>query len=138
MLVEINYRSIGDGREFLLDRMFGGGWFDAILGLHLGEPLSALQPRSGALRQAETIYSVARHDGRVSGAPAAFELHEPNGWAQYHALRHDGDRLTLTRSNRDYLGALRLLATDESALERLRRTAIARRDASSMHGAGAA
>jgi len=44
VLVEINYRSIGDGREFLLDRLLPQGWFDRIIALHLGEALSDAQP----------------------------------------------------------------------------------------------
>ncbi|MCZ8484988.1 hypothetical protein O9993_00405 [Vibrio lentus] len=39
VLVEINYRSIGDGREFLLDNLSGGNWFNTILNLHLGHKL---------------------------------------------------------------------------------------------------
>ena len=138
VLVEINYRSIGDGREFLLDRMFGGGWFDAILGLHLGRDLDEVWPTCGPMRAAETLYSVAQSDGPVSGAPAGFELRTEDGWAQYEALRRDGDWLTLTRSNKDYLGALRLLAADAPALARLRHAAIARREAPAHHTAGAA
>ncbi|MGH8353274.1 MAG: ATP-grasp domain-containing protein, partial [Pseudomonas sp.] len=40
VLVEINYRSIGDGREFLLERLLPQGWFARILALYLGEPLA--------------------------------------------------------------------------------------------------
>src|SRR3546814_6901125 len=44
VLVEINYRSIGDGREFLLDRLLPQGWFDRIVALHLGDNLIDAQP----------------------------------------------------------------------------------------------
>lgn len=48
VLVEINYRSIGDGREFLLDRLLPQGWFARILALHLGEPLDDSESSSAA------------------------------------------------------------------------------------------
>lgn len=47
VLVEINYRSIGDGREFLLERLLPEGWFTPILCLHLGEPLPPVKPARG-------------------------------------------------------------------------------------------
>ncbi|KNH11049.1 hypothetical protein [Vibrio cyclitrophicus] len=39
VLVKINYRSIADGREFLLDNFSGGNWFNTILNLFLGHKL---------------------------------------------------------------------------------------------------
>lgn len=112
VLVEINYRSIGDGREFLLDRLLPGGWFTPILRLHLGEPLPPIVPANG---EALIHYLVAQQDGTLRTAPqltAASGLH-------YRPLKAQGDRITLTHSNKDYLGVLYLEASDRSQLEQL-------------------
>ncbi|WP_040148005.1 ATP-grasp domain-containing protein, partial [Xanthomonas citri] len=60
VLVEINYRSIGDRREFLLDEMFAKQWFNAALAPHLGLPLPQLR---SAHAHALLRYYVAEHDG---------------------------------------------------------------------------
>lgn len=114
VLVEINYRSIGDGREFTLDRMYEGRWFESILRLHLGQscPLPPARHAHAALR-----YFVATTEGRLS---AASDHHSASGqaWqARYRALRRPGDEVRLTRSNKDYLGVLDVIAGSESALQ---------------------
>lgn len=112
VLVEINYRSIGDGREFLLDRLLPQGWFTPILQLHLGEPLPSITPASG---EALVHYLVAQQNGTLRIAPqptAAPGLH-------YRPLKALGDRIALTHSNKDYLGVLYLEARDTAQLQQL-------------------
>jgi hypothetical protein len=114
MLVEINYRSIGDGREFLLDRLLPQGWFDRILGLHLGDSLPAAVPD-----QAEALvhYVVADAPGRLQQVPASFSHQRDTHWCDYRALREAGDDVHLSHSNKDYLGVLRLISPDAAGLE---------------------
>lgn len=114
VLVEINYRSIGDGREFLLDRLLPQGWFARILALHLGEPLAEAQPSNAA---ALVHYLVAPHGGQLRQTTASFRAEDASYWTDYCALREAGETIRLSHSNKDYLGVLRLIAPDEAALQ---------------------
>lgn len=114
VLVEINYRSIGDGREFLLDRLLPQGWFDRIIALHLGEKLVDTQP---AQAEATVHYLVADCSGRLKQASASFNIERESHWCDYRALHNTGDTVTISHSNKDYVGVLRLIAPDEVSLE---------------------
>jgi len=114
VLVEINYRSIGDGREFMLDRMFDRQWFETILRLHLGERLAL----PGAARQHALVrYYVARQEGRLTAASADHFHAAPLGHSDYRSLRRAGEDIRLSFSNKDYLGILHVVADDEAALQ---------------------
>jgi len=114
VLVEINYRSIGDGREFLLDRLLPQGWFDRILAVHLGEPLVDALP---GLAEALVHYLVADTPGRLQQASSSFRYEQDNHWSDYRALREIGDDIHVSHSNKDYLGVLRLIAPDAASLD---------------------
>jgi len=114
VLVEINYRSIGDGREFLLDRLLPQGWFERILALHLGEPLDDTENSSA---EALVHYLVALHGGRLLAASPSFRAEGDGYWVDYCALREVGEEIRLSNSNKDYLGVLRLIAPDDAALQ---------------------
>ncbi|MHC8407657.1 ATP-grasp domain-containing protein [Pseudomonas sp. TMB3-21] len=114
VLVEINYRSIGDGREFLLDRLLPQGWFDRIIALHLGEKLVDTQP---AQAEATVHYLVADCSGQLKQASASFNRESESHWCDYRALHNTGDTVTISHSNKDYVGVLRLIAPDEASLE---------------------
>ncbi|GAA3549119.1 ATP-grasp domain-containing protein [Zobellella aerophila] len=118
VLVEINYRSIGDGREFLLDRLLPGGWFAPILRLHLGSPLPTISPST---QQALIQYLVAERSGRLVRAPQP----PARPGLSYSALHQAGDSLLLSHSNKDYLGVLYLQAESAAELERLHGDAMA-------------
>ncbi|WP_426701708.1 ATP-grasp domain-containing protein [Rhodanobacter sp. Col0626] len=115
VLVEINYRSIGDGREFLLDRMFERSWFETILELHLGKPLSPLQP---TWREALVRYYVADRGGRLRRAIGATRTAMASAQIDYAPLRAEGDNIELSHSNKDYLGRLSVIAEDSGELDR--------------------
>jgi biotin carboxylase len=110
VLVEINYRSIGDGREFMLETLLPDGWFERILHLHLGKPLPDAMPgaRHGMVR-----YYVATEEGRLSLSPPDRVEDVDGAHGVYRALRKDGDEIRLTHSNRDYLGVLSLVAESD-------------------------
>lgn len=114
VLVEINYRSIGDGREFLLDRLLPQGWFDRIIGLHLGDALAEHQNGDA---QALVHYLIAPRAGRLLTATDSFKQ-ERNGYlTDYQALRQAGEEIRISHSNKDYLGVLRLIAPDADGLQ---------------------
>jgi len=113
VLIEINYRSIGDGREFMLDRLFDGQWFERILRLHLGQPLDL---HVAAPKQALVRYYLAQNEGRLVQASAGRAHALTRAHAVYRSLRSPGDEVRLSRSNKDYLGALSVIAESEDDL----------------------
>ncbi|MEQ8034187.1 siderophore biosynthesis protein PvsA [Xanthomonas sp. WHRI 6106] len=114
VLVEINYRSIGDRREFLLDGMFGGHWFAAALAPHLGQPLPQLRSeRAHALLR----YYVAETEGELVTASEDLHRRDAHSDVQYRRMRAPGERIQLSHSNKDYLGVLSAVASDAQALE---------------------
>jgi biotin carboxylase len=108
-LIEINYRSIGDYREFLLQDTLGLPLFEIILGLYAGEPLPQfdIPPRAALIR-----YFTADSAGRVTSAPDAFDRHSNDIRITFKPLRAIGDTVSLTHSNKDYLGVLRGTGAD--------------------------
>jgi biotin carboxylase len=113
-LIEINYRSVGDGREFLLDRMLDGRLFDSILRVHLGQALPAIEvPRQAA----HIRYLTAPGPGEI--VRAANPRLEPcgDGMLEFKPLRSLGEEVQITHSNKDYLGALRLFAADQERVD---------------------
>lgn len=105
-LIEINYRSIGDNREFLLNQLAPFDWFKQILRLHLGEQLSDLQAIEG---QAMIRYFCAEQDGKLISLPEEFEQHTPYPIKLEH-IKHAGEQIRLSRSNKDYLSVLTAVA----------------------------
>ena len=112
-LIEINYRSIGDYREFLLQDTLGLPLFEIILGLYAGEPLPQLDIAPGA---ALIRYFTAQSAGRVIGAPNAFDRHSDDIRITFKPLRAIGETVSLTHSNKDYLGVLRGTGADVQRL----------------------
>lgn len=121
VLIEINYRSIGDGCEFMLDRMFGGHWFEWILRLHLGQPLDqdAINREVAMNRQALLRFYVAEQSGQLCQASDAFSEHSDKAQAHYRNLRQQGEEIQLSHSNKDYLGVLSAIAEDHVSLEHI-------------------
>ena len=113
VLVEINYRSIGDGREFMLDRMHDGHWFETILRPHLGEALALPERRR---HHALVRYVVAAREGWLVKAGRDGSSTSERWHADYRALRREGDEIRLSYSNKDYLGILNVVADDDAAL----------------------
>ncbi|WP_028671661.1 ATP-grasp domain-containing protein [Saccharospirillum impatiens] len=111
-LVEINYRSIGDGCEFLLDRMAHFDWFESILCLYLGQPLADLEPVQGC---ALTRYIVATRSGVLHHVPDDFEQTSPI-YVRLENLKSQGDDHRLAHSNKDYLAVLSAAADDKKTL----------------------
>ncbi|HIC47179.1 MAG TPA: ATP-grasp domain-containing protein [Methylophaga aminisulfidivorans] len=112
VLVEINYRSIGDGREFLLDKLLPQGWFVPILRLHLGQPLSNVEKSSA---NALVHYLIAERSGVLIEEPTI----PVSDSIEYQPIKQPGDTITLTNSNKDYLGVLYLHASNDESLRSL-------------------
>lgn len=111
-LVEINYRSIGDGCEFLLDRIAPFDWFESILSVYLGQPLPDLEPIQGC---ALTRYFVATSSGVLNRVPEDIEQATPV-YLRLENLKSQGDHHRLAHSNKDYLAVLSAAAGDKTTL----------------------
>jgi biotin carboxylase len=113
-LIEINYRTIGDGREFLLAQALDFPLFRTLLQLHLGQPLPVLAgPDSRLLIQ----YIRGTQAGRLTQTPAAFRHDWAEGFVDFRPLRRAGEQLELSHSNKDYLGVIRALGACETQLQ---------------------
>lgn len=112
-LIEINYRNIGDYREFLLQDALGIPLFETVLRLYLGEPLPALRLADHA---AHIRYLVAAQSGTLAAAAEAFERQGEHSRLHYQPLRRPGEHITLSNSNKDYVGVLRGIGPDARLL----------------------
>jgi biotin carboxylase len=132
-LVEVNDRLIGDRCEFLMAGLLAEDLFERVLRVHLGEPLpAALPPVTPGHAVADFI--VAERSGVLATAPprapqrgAQAELGPlgpagPPGplgaEAGYWPFRQVGERVTVTHSNRDYLGVITAIGPHPAAVER--------------------
>ncbi|MEK8090040.1 hypothetical protein [Thermithiobacillus plumbiphilus] len=113
-LIEINYRSIGDGRDFLLQEALGLPYFEQVLRLHLGEALPELQTRT---RAAAIRYFPAQEAGQLHHAPEPFFYDESEMILSYKSMRRPGDGISLTHSNKDYLGVLHGVGPNAALLD---------------------
>ncbi|MEJ6067406.1 ATP-grasp domain-containing protein [Psychrobacter sp. 16-Bac2893] len=108
-LVEINYRSIGDGREFLLNDMAHYPWFDTIVRLHQGVSIAELEAEFGSLAistHARIHYIVAPQSGTIRSAPASFKKQTQQSVIIHQPLKKQHQTIHITHSNKDYLSRL--------------------------------
>ena len=115
VLVEINYRSIGDGREFLLNELLPFNWFEKIIKLHAGEPLGALDTES---KSALIQYFPTALKGCLTQCSASFSTRLGTTEISYQALKKQGQQLTPSNSNKDYLGMLTAIGETRVSIEK--------------------
>ncbi|MPY52811.1 ATP-grasp domain-containing protein [Streptomyces acidicola] len=116
-LIEVNYRAVGDQCDLLLAQLLDIPLFEYILRTHLGESLPA---DLGARRDGAALleYPCAERAGTLTAAPSSSELTVNGVHLTYRPLRPLGERHELYRTNRDYLGVLRAVGTDQGAVDR--------------------
>jgi biotin carboxylase len=118
-LVEVNDRLIGDHCDFLLAGLLAEDLFERVLRVHLGERLPAGPP---TVRTAHAVadYLMAERSGVLRTAPPAGPLEgvDPGVSLGYWPLRQPGEPVTVTHSNRDYLGVITATGPDRGAVER--------------------
>ncbi|MBT2492840.1 ATP-grasp domain-containing protein [Streptomyces sp. ISL-96] len=116
-IIEVNYRAIGDQCDLLLQELLGIPLFEHILRTHLGEPLPAdLGARSDG--RARLDYPCAERAGTLTAAPAAADLTVDGVRLAYRPLREIGERHEIHHTNRDFVGVLRGIGTDQEAVDR--------------------
>ncbi|MFI0353617.1 siderophore biosynthesis protein [Actinomadura sp. 9N407] len=114
-LIEVNYRLIGDHCDFLMADLLGVPVFDWILSVHLGERLPPFEPPPRKYAVADVV--MAERPGVLTAAPEAVELADGAVRLAYRPQRPVGDRIELTRTNRDYLGTIRAIGPSENEVE---------------------
>ncbi|MET9514527.1 ATP-grasp domain-containing protein [Streptomyces sp. NPDC002994] len=116
-IIEVNYRAIGDQCDLLLQELLGIPLFEHILRTHLGEPLPAdLGARSDG--RARLDYPCAERAGTLTAAPTAADLTVDGVRLTYRPLREIGERHEIHHTNRDFVGVLRAIGTDQEAVDR--------------------
>lgn len=114
-LIEVNYRLIGDYRDFLLQDSLNLALFESILSIHLEGRLPELNPATTA---AEIRYFTATENGEVVKAPSAFRHVAPQATVQFRPIKKVGNRVQISHSNKDYVGILTGFGLDHSLLDR--------------------
>jgi biotin carboxylase len=115
-LIEINYRCIGDRRDFLLEQTLGIPLFETVLRLHLGESLPALSLASCA---AAIHYLTPSVEGQIIRAPSSFSHNGATVDVALRVLRRAGETVAITHSNKDYLGILTGVGQDADAVRQV-------------------
>ncbi|MET7328797.1 siderophore biosynthesis protein [Nonomuraea sp. NPDC005650] len=113
-IVEVNYRVIGDHCDFLLGDVLGVPLFEWILRAHLGEPVPDI-PEISSYGTAVSL--VADRSGTVKDAPGAETVVEGDVRLWHRPLRAVGDVVSLTHTNRDYLGVVRAVGPSREAVD---------------------
>ncbi|UJF22083.1 ATP-grasp domain-containing protein [Shewanella sp. OMA3-2] len=114
ILVEVNYRSIGDGREFLLNDLLSFNWFETILQVHASHSLPKLDIQTS---DALIRYFPAQEEGCISVCPVSLSANHEDHQIRYLPIKAIGDQIQLSHSNKDYLGVLTLWGMDSVSLE---------------------
>jgi biotin carboxylase len=121
-LIEVNDRVIGDHCDFVLSDILGVDLFELILRRYLGEPLPPGPPPRPRADRAHAVvdYVIADRPGVLTGVPPAgpAQAAEPGVMLSYRPLRENGDRVTVTGTNRDYLGVITAIGAEPAAVER--------------------
>ncbi|TDC63220.1 ATP-grasp domain-containing protein [Actinomadura sp. GC306] len=121
-IIEVNYRLIGDHCDFLLADLLGVPLFEDILKVHLGEPLPDWPAPRRRHAVAEPV--IAERSGKLTAAPGPLQMEDGPVRLAYRPQREVGDTVTVTRTNRDYLGTVRAIGPDadgvNAALARFR------------------
>jgi predicted ATP-grasp superfamily ATP-dependent carboligase len=114
ILVEINYRSIGDGREFLLNKLLAFNWFETIIRLHAGQPLNEF-PHSDS--DAIIRYIAATSSGFVDNISNDLSREGDGVKLSFRKLKQAGDLIQISHSNKDYLGIVTGISSNTHKLK---------------------
>ncbi|WP_069159988.1 ATP-grasp domain-containing protein [Nocardia altamirensis] len=117
-LIEVNYRSIGDQCDLMLQQLLGIALFERILRTYLGEQLpDDLGLRTDGAGRIDHI--CASGSGTLTSRPEAVDTVVDGVGLTYRPLRTLGVQQALSHTNRDYVGVLRAIGTDTAAVDRV-------------------
>jgi hypothetical protein len=115
-IIEVNYRSIGDQSDFMLNHLLGGRYFESVLRVHLGETLQL--PPVPAEAHSAARYLFAQRSGRIAALPDGYDRREDDLAITYVPARKPNDVIELSHSNKDYLAMLHVTGTGRERVER--------------------
>ncbi|MEV0194041.1 ATP-grasp domain-containing protein [Kitasatospora purpeofusca] len=118
-IVEVNYRAIGDHCDLMLAEILGVPLFEHILAAHLGLELPAdLGEHCAATRlRARNEAVCADRAGTLTAAPGPYDEDLDGVRLTYRPLRPVGERHQHYRTNRDYLGLVRAVGPEQTAVD---------------------
>ncbi|MEU3560118.1 ATP-grasp domain-containing protein [Kitasatospora sp. NPDC006786] len=118
-IIEVNYRAIGDQCDLMLAEVLGIPLFELILGVHLGRDLPAdlAEQCAATPRRARNEVVCADRAGVLAAAPGPYDEERDGVRLAYRPLRPVGERHEHYRTNRDYLGVVWTVGTDQAAVD---------------------
>ncbi|GAA2819970.1 ATP-grasp domain-containing protein [Kitasatospora sp. CM 4170] len=118
-IIEVNYRAIGDQCDLMLAEILGIPLFEHILAVHLGRELPAdLGERCAATpRRARNEPVCADRAGTLTAAPGPYDEECDGVRLAYRPLRALGEQHEHYHTNRDYLGVIWAVGTDQAAVD---------------------
>lgn len=114
-MAEINYRTIGDGREFLLNKLLPFNWFEKIITLYTGEKNNQVDIRS---KSTLIQYFPNTVNCFLTKSQKAFEKQQNATTISYHSLKQEGQKLFVSHSNKVYLGMLTVIGDTISSIQK--------------------
>ncbi|WP_194916993.1 ATP-grasp domain-containing protein [Catenulispora rubra] len=115
-IIEVNYRAIGDQCDLMLEQILQIPFFELVLRAHLGEELPA-DLGARADRRARNEPVLADRAGTLVSAPAAYDRDEDGVRLSYRPVRGIGERHELHRTNRDYLGVVWAVGSNQDTVD---------------------
>ncbi|MEV0532921.1 ATP-grasp domain-containing protein [Kitasatospora sp. NPDC050463] len=118
-IIEVNYRAIGDQCDLMLAEILDIPLFEHILAAHLGRelPEDLAEHCAATPRRARNEAVCADRPGTLTAAPGPHDEQRDGVRLAYRPLRELGERHEHYRTNRDYLGVIWAVGTDQSAVD---------------------
>jgi biotin carboxylase len=113
-IIEINYRSAGDQKEFILNNIFSKQYFDRIIDVYLGKNISMLTLK---FHVAEVSYLIAENEGVIIKSPDYLLYEDIVQNTCFVPIKHAGENIKITNSNKDYLGIFHVVGVDEQSVK---------------------
>ncbi|MGV9264569.1 ATP-grasp domain-containing protein [Kitasatospora sp. NPDC003701] len=118
-IIEVNYRAIGDQCDLMLAEILGIPLFEHILAAHLGRelPEDLAEQCAATGKRARNEPVCADRPGTLTAAPGPHDEERDGVRLAYRPLRPLGEHHEHYRTNRDYLGVIWAVGTDQSAVD---------------------
>lgn len=115
-IIEVNYRSAGDQKEFILELLHANQYFNTIIDLYLGKKDINLKPIFNA---AEIEYLLPNQSGFLKKSPKSYSIVNNLSISSFVSLKNAGEIISKTNSNEDYLGILHTISQDPVAVKKI-------------------
>ncbi|OAJ34916.1 ATP-grasp domain-containing protein [Piscirickettsia salmonis] len=112
-IIEVNYRSAGDYKDFLLDDLFNNQYFKTIIDYLLNNPYRKLTQNN---QSAHIHYFTHQQTGIIQTAPVPTHIQNNQIKIDLNHFKQEKEFVKQTHSNKDYLAALRLISPSQEIL----------------------